>query len=91
MHFTQPANNRLVGRWMALNLEAETVGAVILGTDEEIKEGDTVKRTGTVVQVPVGEAMLGRVVDPLGNPIDGKGPIEASKFMELERKAYGNS
>ena len=61
---------------MALNLEADNVGAVIFGSDSQIKEGDTVKRTGTIVDVPVGKGLLGRVVDGLGNPIDGKGPIE---------------
>ncbi|KAI7818434.1 ATP synthase subunit alpha, partial [Kickxella alabastrina] len=58
---------------MALNLEADNVGIVIFGNDRLIKEGDTVKRTGCIVDVPVGEALLGRVVDALGNPIDGKG------------------
>ena len=62
---------------MALNLETDNVGIVIFGDDREIKEGDTVKRTGSIVDVPVGKELLGRVVDPLGNPIDGKGPIEA--------------
>ena len=61
---------------MALNLETDNVGIVIFGDDREIKEGDTVKRTGSIVDVPVGKELLGRVVDPLGNPIDGKGPIE---------------
>ena len=74
---------------MALNLAAETVGAVILGTDEAIKEGDTVKRTGTVVQVPVGEAMLGRVVNALGQPIDGKGDIKTTEFRPVETQAPG--
>lgn len=74
---------------MALNLESETVGAVILGSDEGIKEGDTVKRTGTVVQVPVGEAMLGRVVNALGQPIDGKGEIKTSEFRPVESNAPG--
>ncbi|WP_028828866.1 F0F1 ATP synthase subunit alpha [Proteocatella sphenisci] len=74
---------------MALNLESETVGAVILGSDEGIKEGDTVKRTGTVVQVPVGEAMLGRVVNALGQPIDGKGDIKTSEFRPVETQAPG--
>ena len=60
---------------MALNLEEETVGAVILGDASAIKEGDTVKTTGRVVEVPVGQALLGRVVDPLGRPLDDKGPI----------------
>src|SRR5205085_8901580 len=61
---------------MALNLETDNVGCVIFGNDSTIKEGDTVKRTGAIVEVPVGKAMLGRVVDPLGNPIDGKGEIK---------------
>ena len=64
-------------RGMALNLEADNVGVVIFGEDRGIKEGDTVKRTGAIVEVPVGKALLGRVVDALGNPIDGKGPIKA--------------
>ena len=64
---------------MALNLEADNVGIVIFGDDRHIKEGDTVKRTGAIVEVPVGKALLGRVVDALGNPIDGKGPIEAPR------------
>src|ERR1700712_345876 len=66
---------------MALNLEADNVGVVIFGSDSEIKEGDQVKRTGTIVDVPVGKGLLGRVVDGLGNPIDGKGPIIADKRM----------
>ena len=61
---------------MVLNLEADNVGAAILGEDVHIKEGNTVKRTGRIVQVPVGTAMLGRVVDSIGQPVDGKGPIE---------------
>ena len=61
---------------MALNLEADNVGVVIFGEDRGIKEGDTVKRTQSIVDVPVGKGLLGRVVDALGNPIDGKGPIE---------------
>lgn len=64
---------------MALNLETDNVGIVVLGNDREIQEGDIVKRTGTIVDVPIGEAMLGRVVDPLGNPIDGLGPINTDK------------
>ncbi|MBH1993027.1 MAG: F0F1 ATP synthase subunit alpha, partial [Sphingomonadaceae bacterium] len=74
---------------MALNLEADNVGVVIFGSDSEIKEGDTVKRTGTIVDVPVGKGLLGRVVDGLGNPIDGKGPIVAEARMRVERKAPG--
>jgi len=74
---------------MALNLEEDNVGAVILGEDTGIKEGDTVKRTGKITQVPVGEALVGRVVDALGNPIDGKGPINAKDFRRVEIKAPG--
>ena len=74
---------------MALNLEADNVGAVIFGADTDIAEGDTVKRTGTIVDVPVGKGLLGRVVDALGNPIDGKGPIVADKRMRVEVKAPG--
>jgi F-type H+-transporting ATPase subunit alpha len=74
---------------MALNLEEETVGAVILGDASAIKEGDTVKTTGRVVEVPVGQALLGRVVDPLGKPLDDKGPIETTKSRPVERIAPG--
>ena len=74
---------------MALNLEADNVGAVIFGADTHIKEGDTVKRTGTIVDVPVGKALLGRVVDGLGNPIDGKGPIASTERSRVEVKAPG--
>src|SRR5213594_1180594 len=74
---------------MALNLEEETVGAVILGDASGIKEGDTVKTTGRVVEVPVGQALLGRVVDPLGQPLDDKGPIKTSKTRPVERIAPG--
>ncbi|HEY6014095.1 MAG TPA: F0F1 ATP synthase subunit alpha, partial [Candidatus Limnocylindrales bacterium] len=74
---------------MALNLEEETVGAVILGDPRAIKEGDTVKTTGRVVEVPVGEALLGRVVDPLGIPLDGKGDIPRTKTRPVERIAPG--
>ncbi|WP_324750492.1 F0F1 ATP synthase subunit alpha [Sphingomonas sp. LY54] len=74
---------------MALNLEADNVGAVIFGSDSQIKEGDTVKRTGTIVDVPVGKGLLGRVVDGLGNPIDGKGPIEYTERKRVETKAPG--
>ena len=74
---------------MALNLEADNVGVVIFGSDAEIKEGDVVKRTGTIVDVPVGKGLLGRVVDALGNPIDGKGPIVAEKRSRVEVKAPG--
>ena len=68
---------------MAMNLEEDNVGAVILGSDREIREGDIVKPTGTVVEIPVGNAMLGRVINALGKPIDGKGPIKSD-----DRKAY---
>ena len=74
---------------MALNLEEETVGAVILGDASAIKEGDTVKTTGRVVEVPVGSELIGRVVDPLGNPLDDKGPIGAKKTRPVERIAPG--
>ncbi|MES2989087.1 MAG: F0F1 ATP synthase subunit alpha [Pseudomonadota bacterium] len=74
---------------MALNLEADNVGVVIFGSDSEIKEGDTVKRTGTIVDVPVGKGLLGRVVDGLGNPIDGKGPIVTDQRSRVEVKAPG--
>src|SRR5687768_8549264 len=74
---------------MALNLEADNVGVVIFGSDSEIKEGDVVKRTGTIVDVPVGRGLLGRVVDGLGNPIDGKGPIQYTERKRVEVKAPG--
>ena len=74
---------------MALNLEADNVGAVIFGSDSTIKEGSTVKRTGTIVDVPVGKGLLGRVVDALGNPIDGKGPIVSDQRSRVETKAPG--
>ena len=74
---------------IALNLEEETVGAVILGSSQAIKEGDTVKTTGRVVEVPVGPELLGRVVDPLGRPLDDKGPINAKKTRPVERIAPG--
>ncbi|MGF1606433.1 MAG: F0F1 ATP synthase subunit alpha [Rhodothalassiaceae bacterium] len=74
---------------MALNLEVDNVGVVIFGSDTGIKEGDVVKRTGTIVDVPVGKGLLGRVVDALGNPIDGKGPIEGAERRRVEVKAPG--
>jgi F-type H+-transporting ATPase subunit alpha len=74
---------------MALNLEADNVGVVIFGSDAEIREGDTVKRTGTIVDVPVGKELLGRVVDGLGNPIDGKGPLKTTQRSRVEVKAPG--
>ncbi|KPI47065.1 ATP F0F1 synthase subunit alpha [Clostridioides difficile] len=74
---------------MALNLEEEVVGAVILGDDSTIKEGDIVKRTGRIVEVPVGEALIGRVVNSLGQPIDGKGPITCTKTRPVESEAPG--
>jgi F-type H+-transporting ATPase subunit alpha len=76
-------------RGMALNLESDNVGVVIFGSDREIKEGQTVKRTRSIVDVPVGKGLLGRVVDALGNPIDGKGPIKAEKRMRVDVKAPG--
>ena len=74
---------------MALNLEVDNVGIVIFGDDRTIKEGDTVKRLGSIVDVPVGKELLGRVVDPLGNPIDGKGPIQTTRRARVEVKAPG--
>ena len=76
-------------RGMALNLESDNVGVVIFGSDREIKEGQTVKRTGAIVDVPVGKGLLGRVVDALGNPIDGKGPIDATERRRVDVKAPG--
>ncbi len=74
---------------IALNLEQDNVGVAVMGSTEKIKEGDPVKRTGRIAQVPVGEALLGRVVDALGNPIDGKGPINAKEFRRIEMVAPG--
>ena len=74
---------------MALNLERDNVGVVIFGSDRTIKEGDIVKRTGSIVDVPVGKGMLGRVVDALGNPIDGKGALKNVKRTRVEAKAPG--
>ena len=74
---------------MVLNLEEDNVGAVLLGDQKNINEGDTVKTTGRVVEVPVGDAMIGRVVNALGQPIDGKGPIETTKYRQIERVASG--
>ena len=76
-------------RGMALNLEADNVGIVIFGSDRDIKEGQTVKRTGAIVDAPVGKGLLGRVVDALGNPIDGKGPIKATARKQVDVKAPG--
>jgi len=76
-------------RGMALNLEADNVGVVVFGSDQEIREGDTVQRTGAIVDVPVGKGLLGRVVDGLGNPIDGKGPIQTTERRRVEVKAPG--
>ena len=74
---------------MALNLETDNVGVVIFGNDRGIKEGDTVKRTGSIVDTPVGKGLLGRVVDALGNPIDGKGPIKHTERRRVDVKAPG--
>jgi len=76
-------------RGMALNLETDNVGVVIFGDDRDIKEGDTVRQTGEIVSVPVGKGLLGRVVDALGNPIDGKGPIKATETKRVDVKAPG--
>src|SRR5213079_1188682 len=74
---------------LALNLEADNVGAVLFGEWEKIEEGDTVKRTGRLLEIPVGEALLGRIVDPLGNPLDGKGDINTTEHRPAEFKAPG--
>jgi F-type H+-transporting ATPase subunit alpha len=74
---------------MVLNLEEDNVGCILFGDDTKIKEGDTVKRTNRVASMPVGEAMLGRVINPLGQPIDGRGPIKTEQFSPIERKALG--
>jgi F-type H+-transporting ATPase subunit alpha len=74
---------------MVLNLEEDNVGAIIFGDSQAIKEGDMVKRTGRVASMPVGDAMLGRVINPLGQPLDGRGPIKTEKFLPIERKALG--
>src|SRR5690348_17340604 len=74
---------------LAMNLDEDQVGAVLLGDYTEIKEGDEVKRTGRIMSVPVGEALIGRVVNALGEPIDGKGPIQTTKFNTIERLAPG--
>jgi F-type H+/Na+-transporting ATPase subunit alpha len=79
--------NEVMG--MTLNLEEDNVGAILFGEDTLIKEGDQVKRTGRIAQIPVGKAMAGRVVDPLGRPLDGKGPIKAETTANIERKALG--
>ena len=74
---------------MVMNLEEDNVGAVLLGSQKNINEGDTVKTTGRVVEVPVGDVMLGRVVNALGQPIDGKGPVDTDKYRRIERVASG--
>ncbi|MFQ5602152.1 MAG: F0F1 ATP synthase subunit alpha [bacterium] len=74
---------------MALNLEEDNVGCVLFGNDTHVKEGDSAKRTGKIMQIPIGEEMLGRVINPLGQPIDGKGPIKTSEYLPIERKALG--
>ena len=74
---------------MAQNLEEDNVGVIILGEYRSISEGDEVKRTGRIMSVPVGEALIGRVVDALGNPIDGLGPIDTNKYRPTEAKATG--
>src|ERR1700742_4630226 len=74
---------------LALNLESDNVGAVLFGEWEHISEGDTVKRTGRLLDIPVGEGLLGRIVDPLGNPLDGKGEIETTETRPVEHKAPG--
>ena len=74
---------------IALNLEEENIGCVLLGPYDQVKEGDPVKRTGRIVEVPVGEALIGRVVNPLGQPLDGRGEINATKFRPIESEAPG--
>ena len=74
---------------MVLNLEEDNVGCILFGESSGVKEGDTVKRTGRVASMPVGEQMLGRVVNPLGQPVDGRGPITTEKLLPIERKALG--
>src|SRR4030043_850516 len=74
---------------LCLNLEEDNVGVAIMGDDTKIKEGDTVKRTGRIAEIPVGEAVLGRVIDAVGNPLDGKGPINAKEFRRIEMVAPG--
>ena len=74
---------------LALNLEEDEIGAVLMGDTRMVQEGDQVRRTGRIMQVPVGDALIGRVVDPLGRPLDGKGPIQTSEFYPLERVAPG--
>ena len=74
---------------MVLNLEEDNVGVVLLGSARNINEGDTVKTTGRVVEVPVGDALIGRVVNALGQPIDGKGPVQTNKYRKIERVASG--
>jgi len=74
---------------LCLNLEEDNVGVAIMGDDSKIKEGDTVKRTGRIAEIPVGEAVLGRVIDAVGNPIDGKGPIDATEYRRIEMVAPG--
>ncbi|MFW5662306.1 MAG: F0F1 ATP synthase subunit alpha, partial [Bacteroidota bacterium] len=77
--------NDVIG--MVLNLEEDNVGVILFGDDSLIKEGDTVKRTKKIASVPVGKELLGRVVNPLGIPLDGKGPINAKEYLPIERKA----
>ena len=75
---------------MALNLETDNVGIVVLGNDREIQEGDIVKRTGSIVDVPIGDGLLGRVVDALGNPIDGQGAIKSDQRQRVELRVIGS-
>jgi len=89
LEFPAPGPGQESTMGMALNLEEDNIGCVLLGAYTHIKEGDTVKRTGRIVSVPVGDALLGRVVNPLGRPLDGKGPIASDKFRPVERIAPG--
>ncbi|SHF05579.1 ATP synthase F1 subcomplex alpha subunit [Desulfofundulus australicus DSM 11792] len=89
LEFPAPAEGAEPTLGMALNLEEDNIGCVLLGAYTHIKEGDTVKRTGRIASVPVGDSLIGRVVNPLGRPLDGKGPIKSDKFRPIERIAPG--
>ncbi|MFZ5597550.1 MAG: F0F1 ATP synthase subunit alpha [Bacillota bacterium] len=89
LEFPAPGPGEEPTMGMALNLEEDNIGCVLLGAYTHIKEGDTVKRTGRIISVPVGDALLGRVVNPLGRPLDGKGPINTDRFRPVERIAPG--
>ena len=88
-HTKDSAGNEKIVMGLALNLEEDTVGAIVLGDYTDITEGDEVRSTGRIIEVPVGDALIGRVVDPLGQPLDGKGPVASSKSRPVERIAPG--